>query len=158
VALFNRVLVSPLVKENMAKHFEVQIIDEDINTPTSIEQARFMELLNVPRDRLPSKPSKRSDGHLTYENFLEAVNHVAKSIQGQCECLPLYSLSCRISSLLADFTDKDTLIFKSTENQSHGGPIADTRCRPDFVVAFKSDWKTEYTTLWPCIHLVGKII
>jgi hypothetical protein len=43
----------------MAKHFEVQIIDKDINTPTSIEQARFMELLNVPPRPTPIEATKK---------------------------------------------------------------------------------------------------
>jgi hypothetical protein len=106
---------SSLVKEMLPKHFsedrreEVQDYQdydesEDIRKPTDIDQARFMELLNVPRDRLPSKPPNKSNS-LTYKKIDVAVNHMAKSIQEQCECLlPPYSLClqnfrriCRLS-------------------------------------------------------------
>jgi hypothetical protein len=96
----------------LPKHFaedrreEVQDYDEDIRKPTDIDQTRFIKLLNVPHDRLPSKPPKKKKSNsLTYNKFIEAVNHMAKSIQEQCECLlPLYSLClqnfkriCRLS-------------------------------------------------------------
>jgi hypothetical protein len=63
---------------------------------------------------------------------------------------------CRILSVFVDFPKMELLVFKSTPNQPHGGHITDTKCRPDFIAAFKSEWKPENATLWPCIRLVGE--
>ena len=58
--------------------------------------------------------------------------------------------------LRVDFANKDTLVFKFTKSQSHGGHITATSCKPDYTAAFKSDWGDKDTTLWPCIRLVGE--
>jgi hypothetical protein len=63
---------------------------------------------------------------------------------------------CRILSVFVDFPNLELLVFKPTPNQPHGGHIRNTKCRPDFIAAFKSEWKTENATLWPCIRLVGE--
>jgi hypothetical protein len=80
------------IKENVAEHFaednrsEVQAFAYDMEIvrlkydgPTP-----FLEFLNVPSDRFPSKPD------IKFDNFLKVANTMAKSMKKLREYLPLY--------------------------------------------------------------------
>jgi hypothetical protein len=151
------------VKEILAKHLhkhdegQMSAYDEDIVKLRYTEQTPFLEFLNVPHDRLPSK-IPNVNGQVTLDTFVQVANTMAKSMRDLCECRLLYlaPLPTFNPTVLADFANADLLVFKSTGSQSHGGHITATDCKPDYVAAFLSDWGDKNTTLWPCIRLVGE--
>ena len=65
-----------------------------------------------------------------------------------------------LSHIFIDFhrTDKELLVFKSTENYSQVGHATDTKCKPDFAAAFESHWTDpkKNITPWSRIQCVGE--
>jgi hypothetical protein len=80
---------------------QVSAYDEDIVQLRYTEQTPFLEFLNVPHDRLPSK-IPNVNGQVTLDTFVQVANTMAKSMRDLCECrllylapLPTFNPSCR---------------------------------------------------------------
>ncbi|KAG8946852.1 hypothetical protein FRC04_011399 [Tulasnella sp. 424] len=109
---------------------------EDIHQLECFKTAKaFLKFLQIPEDRLPSKPSGLE---FNLGGFLEAANSMSRSIKEKY------------------FAQSDLLVWKNTGQKPPRGPVTDTACKPDITVASEKDFDGENTTLWPCIRLAGE--